>query len=744
MRIKQEEYIIKRNQRMSLEDLYSDETIFSLANGSLGTRGHFAEGYGTDDFPITLLNGFYNTYPLRYEENYTGFPQQGQMIVTLPDVSFIQLVTDDGKIDRHHAKLISLERMLDMRKGYTKRTAIYLTKKGHTFEINEYKILTSNRNEIVTKLIVSSKDYEGPLEIRSHLSMPKIKYTYHNDPRLPDAKRHLELTELKSIDQIAYLKAKTTATRQKINVSMTHDIDVAYEKAYEEIIGVHITKLKNNQPFEMTKYALYTTPTVEKRFHEKIEKLNDFIYPFEKYIEDEITNRRNFWKNSPIYLSDKDIEMALRYNVYQLHLNAGKHNETHIAAKGITGEGYDGHYFWDTEAYMLPYFILTNPNKARKILIYRYLTLNQSRREARNLGVNRGAKIAWRTINGEESSAYFLAGNAQVHINSDVALAIKNYFNATNDVNFMIKYGMEVVLETALFLFEYGFFDDFHQFHIYQVTGPDEYTVLIDDNYYTNYMAKLHFKFAYDFSTKYTDALSEVFKRVNINIQTLEMFNEAANHMTLLVDEQRKIIKQDASFLDKKDYDLSRIPRENFPLLLSYHPMDLYRHQIIKQADAVLALVMQNDIDEDIYRNSFNYYLTRTTHDSSLSRCIHSIAGYHLGNEDLAYDYFKKVCDLDFRDSHNRTRHGLHVANLGGSYLAMVYGLFGLRFEEILSLNPAKQTKLSTVKTKIKYLGADIWLELSPQALKIRTNKKIQLKIYNKTYDVENTLKIKL
>jgi alpha,alpha-trehalose phosphorylase len=257
-------------------------------------------------------------------------------------------------------------------------------------------------------------------------------------------------------------------------------------------------------------------------------------------------------------------------------------------------------------------------------------------------------------------------------------------------------------------------------------------------------MAKLHFKFAYEFAMKYADQLNEVFTKVNINFQTLEMFNQASNHMTLLVDEKKKIIKQDASFLDKKNYDLSKIPRENFPLLLSYHPMDLYRHQIIKQADAVLALVLQKDVDEEIYRNSFNYYLKRTTHDSSLSRCIHSIAGYHLGYEDLAYDYFKMVCDLDFRDSHNRTQHGLHVANLGGSYLTMVYGLFGLRFDDILSLNPAKQTHLSSIKTKIKYLGADIWLELTPTTFKLKTNKPIDVSIYGQKHHLEQTLKIKL
>ncbi len=744
MNKKHNEYIIERNERTTLEDLYSDETIFSLANGSLGTRGHFAEGYGTDDHPITLLNGFYNKYPLRYEENYTGFPQMGQTIVTLPDASRIQIIAGKEKIDLTHSKLVSLKRQLNMRAGYTKREATYETKKGFIFELVEYKLIAANRNEIILKLEVTSPNYEGPLKIKSYLSMPLLKYVKHDDPRLPDTRKHLELTDLDVVGQIAYLKARTTVSNQKIHVSMTHDTDFSLEFEHEKIVGYKDIHLKKNKTFSITKYALYTTPYVQKKYHQKVEVINDFIYPFEKYVEEEKTNRKTFWANSPIYLSDKEIETALRYNVYQLHLNAGKHQYTHIAAKGITGEGYEGHYFWDTEVYEMPYFILTNPNKARKILMYRYLTLNQSRREARNLGINRGAKIAWRTIDGMESSAFFLAGSAQIHINSDVTMAFKYYFDATKDLDFMIKYGAEVVLETALFLFDYGFFDEQSNFHIYQVTGPDEYTVLVDDNYYTNYMAKKHFEFAYHFATKYADELIDVFRKMNINFHTLEAFLRAANHMTLLIDDQRQIIKQDNSFLDKKDYDLSRIPRAHFPLLLTYHPMDLYRHQILKQADGILALVTDDYKDIDVYRNSFNYYLQRTTHDSSLSRCVYSIAAYRLGYEDIAFDYFKKVCDLDFRDSHNRTQHGLHIANLGGSYLTMIYGIFGFRFREVLTLNPVMQETLSKVKTKIKYHQTDVWLTLTNEKILIKTNKQINMMIKEKMYHVDKELIVKL
>ena len=224
-------------------------------------------------------------------------------------------------------------------------------------------------------------------------------------------------------------------------------------------------------------------------------------------------SRKSFWDKTYIDISDVEIEQALRYNLYQLNQSASTNHHMHIAAKGISGEGYEGHFFWDTEVYMLPFFILTDPKKAKELLLYRYFKLDESRNEARQLGIKRGAKIPWRTINGKEASPYFLAGSAQVHINSDISLAIINYYHATRDIDFMFKYGLEIILETALFLLSYGHFKD-DKFHIFNVTGPDEYTVLVNDNYYTNKAAKEHFKFASEFIEKHKKDIQTVLEKI--------------------------------------------------------------------------------------------------------------------------------------------------------------------------------------------------------------------------------------
>lgn len=735
-------YIVKRNHRTKLVDLLSDETIFSLANGTLGTRGHFAEGYGTDEyFPITLINGIYNTYPFHYEENYAGFPQKGQAIVTLPDTSLIKIKTSDGLLDLTHAKLIDIERSLDMKRGFTTRIATYKTKK-HTFIIKERKLVMANRLGIVMELTISSPSYQGLIEIESYLRMPSFRYVNTIDPRLPNVRKELMLKDLMVEEQVAYLKAQTTNSHQRINVSMTHDKPMDYTCEKDFVVGVLKQTITPQNPLVITKYTLYTSSFLQRQFNQRIKKIKALIFPFDQYVKDEETARKPLWRRSSLTLSNKDLEQALYYNMYQLNLNAGRHHATYIAAKGITGTGYEGHYFWDAEAYMLPYFILTNPHRAKKILMYRYLTLDASRHEARKLGIKKGAKIAWRTINGEEASAYFLAGSAQIHINSDVALAMIQYYYATYDEKFMNQYAMEVILETARFLIEWGTFDDAGHFHLYGVTGPDEYKTLVNDNYYTNRLAKEHFSFIIEYLNDHD--MTHLLNKLHISQQELRDMKQAANHMTLLIDDKLNMIKQDDSFMNKKALPLESIALEELPLLLSKHPLDIYRLQISKQADAILAPVLFGDEVDDTFKNTFAYYVKRTTHDSSLSRAIFGIAAYMVGDHHFGYDYLKRVTDLDFRDSHNRTQHGLHIANLGGSYLMVIYGLFGLRMGKVLSLNPAYQTELSYVKTRILYQGARLWLTLTPEKLTIETNQPLEINIYNKRTLITKTATIQI
>ena len=734
----QHDNFIILSSKKDMSTMLSDETIFSQANGIIGTRNHFIEGYGKQDYPQTYINGFYNTYPFHYEENYQQFPQVGQTIVNLPDASLTKIYFNGSIVDLANCEMQHVRRTLDMKKGLVKRKSEYLLPDDTIISVIEEKLVPYNDNLVISRVtIISSKP--GIIELKSVLRMPLVKQETHKDPRLSHAKRHLNLLKMGLLEQSGYLIAQTTESKLKIIVAIHHDLNMEYQIEDEQLTAYQKINIQANESIQFTKYSAYISDLTSQNLKDDMAKELKSIQPFEFYLKKEVMNKQAFWKKTNLELSDKLLEKALRYNIYQLNLSGGKNSKMHIAAKGISGEGYEGHYFWDTETYMLPFFILTQPKRAKELLKYRFDKLDEAREEARNLGCSRGAKIPWRTINGKESSPYYPAGSAQIHINSDIALAFINYYNATNDDEFMIQYGVEVLLETALLYLEYGHFKD-HQFHLDNVTGPDEYTTIVNDNYYTNRMAKMHLEFISDYVENHLNKLSTLLKKLNITKEDLNMMRLAASEMTLLINEKSRIIEQDRTFMKKKELDISKLSKDQFPLLLHYHPLFIYRHQVLKQADAVLAMVLMDDQPMDIYQNTNDYYLKRTTHDSSLSKGIYGIAAYKLGRHQLAYEYFKEVSELDLFDQRKHTRYGLHLANLGGSYLMLIYGVLGLRMNSILAINPVDQEELPYYKLNFTYQGAKLVVEHTNKIITISTDNPIKLMVYGKLVNVEKIL----
>ena len=328
---------------------------------------------------------------------------------------------------------------------------------------------------------------------------------------------------------------------------------------------------------------------------------------------------------------DDALLQGLRFNLYHLLQSAGRDGETNIAAKGLTGEGYEGHYFWDTETYIFPMFLHTAPEIARELLTYRYRILPFARERAREMGHPTGALYPWRTIGGKEASAYYPAGTAQVHIDADIALAVKRYVEATGDEDFLWDMGAEMVCETARLYLDLGFYNPNKggKFCLNEVTGPDEYNALVDNNAYTNLMAAENMRFAADtlerMAQKAPEKYAALVEKIALKDGEKEAWRQAAENMYVPRDEATGLIWQDDGFMDRKPWPLSSIPRENFPLLLHYHPMVIYRHQVCKQADTVLAmLLLPHRFTLAEQRTAFDYYDRVTTHDSSLSMAAFS------------------------------------------------------------------------------------------------------------------------
>jgi len=435
----------------------------------------------------------------------------------------------------------------------------------------------------------------------------------------------------------------------------------------------------------------------------------------------------SFWKNSDVILDGPKIDqISMRLNLLHLQMSSGDDGNRNIAAKGLTGTGYDGHYFWDSEIYIQPFFIFTAPSKAKSLLMFRCNTLPQARDRARQLNIKAGALFPWRTIGGEECSAYFLAGTAQYHINAAISYAVQNYVNVTGDWDFIADFGAELIFETVRIWASIGHFSETKQgkFCIDQVTGPDEYTALVNNNFYTNSMAKLHLEFASEIISKmelsYTEKFEILCQRIRLDNDEVEQWEKMARLMYLPFDTRLNINPQDDSFLDKKAWDFENTPSEKYPLLLHFHPLEIYRHQVLKQADVVLAMVLLDDrVDLKTKIANLKYYEPLTTHDSTLSACAHCILYCEIGDFESAFEYYQKTLFVDSKNSHANSHHGIHTASMGGSWLCIVQGFAGMKIRnDRLYFSPNMPGNCSKLTFRIQIKNSMMEIQITKKDIK--------------------------
>jgi alpha,alpha-trehalose phosphorylase len=393
-----------------------------------------------------------------------------------------------------------------------------------------------------------------------------------------------------------------------------------------------------------------------------------------------------FWNASDVQVEDApEVQQAVRFNLFQILQATARAEGFGVPAKGLTGLGYEGHYFWDTEIYLLPFLVYTRPHVARSLLEHRYRQLDSARRRAREVG-QRGALFPWRTINGEEASAYYAASTAQYHIDADIVFAAHRYTQITGDLDFLGHGFAEMAVETARLWADLGFYSERKGggFCINGVTGPDEYNTVVDNNAYTNLMAQENLRIAIGavelLRERAPAAYAHLVESTGLELSELDEWRRAADLMYLPYDEKAGVHLQDDGFLDREPWDFERTPATDYPLLLHHHPLVIYRHQVIKQADMVLAAFLLGEhFSVEEKRRIFDYYDPLTTGDSSLSVCIQSIVATEVGYCDKACRYFADASVMDLGDVGGNVRDGLHVAALGGTWMALVHGFAGLR-----------------------------------------------------------------
>ena len=427
-----------------------------------------------------------------------------------------------------------------------------------------------------------------------------------------------------------------------------------------------------------------------------------------------------FWEQSDVELiGDEPGQQAMRWNLFQLAQASAQTQEQGIAAKAVTGSGYEGHYFWDTETYVVPFLAYTNPELARKVLRFRWRQLATACQRAAELN-QLGALFPWRTINGEEASAYYAAGTAQYHINAAIALAVKRYLDASGDIDFLAGEAAELLVQTARLWEDLGFYaaNGEETFRIHGVTGPDEYTTVVNDNLYTNVMARFNMRYAarvVDLLQEWdSDAYDRLARRVGLQDDETKRWTRASEAMFLPYDEELGIHPQDDSFLELEPWDFENTPDDKYPLLLWYHPLVIYRHQVLKQADVVLAMVLRSDqFSLEQKRRNFDYYDPITTGDSSLSACVQAMAAAQIGYDELAVSYFREALFVDLADTHGNASDGVHVASTGGVWGTIVFGFAGL-FDSgtALRFTPSLPSVWERVTFRMQRHGARLLVEL--------------------------------
>ncbi len=730
-------------QQFPTNDYAVQQSLFAQANGYIGFRGSIDEGVSSNvSEPINgqYINGLYSQETIAYGEHFFGEAKTNDQMVCLPDSTYLAIWCNGERVTPDvNASRFSQSLMFDT--GLLTREYTWHHSDGTQLVVRVRRFVSATNRHLAHLCFEFISDTAVTLNIASGIvsgtQQPSLDSL--DDPRVADLSAHSQtcfkyrrvaedyvvaVSSVKGSEQTLY-QCVNHRFNQAVNKVESSDapIDNLLPDTEPEYLLHYEVPLAPESSFQFEKH-LWNQAMTQQRFGSmdlQWQNAGPLIEATEASFDalqaNHVKHWQQKWQTADIRIEgNPEHRQATRFSLFQT-LQAGFFvKQTGIGAKGQTGPGYEGHYFWDTEIYYLPMFCYTQPEIARELLMYRVRTLPEAIDRAGELAAGdksqcQSALFPWRTIGGRECSAFFPAGTAQYHINGAVAHGIKTYFNATADWSFMLEGGLRVLWLTARFWSEIGHFRPAdNAFCIDTVTGPDEYTAIVNNNYYTNLLAQQHLLFAIEMyhyvNSRESDAES-IISTAGLTRKEIAWWQLAAEHMYLPYSEELNLSLQDDSFLSRKPWDFAATPAENYPLLLHYHPLTIYRHQVCKQADTVLAMVMfPEHFSDDLQQQNLAYYDTITTHDSTLSNCIFSVASARIGQLDKAMNFFNKTIRMDLANTHRNTQHGLHMACMAGAWMTIVYGFAGLHLKEgIMCFKPLLPKGWEGFQFSIRYRG---------------------------------------
>lgn len=672
---------------LDLSVLPQSESIFALSNGHLGMRANLDEGE-PHGMPGTYLNGFYETQPLPYAETGFGYPETADALVNVTNGKIIRLLVGDEPFDVRYGRLDSHRRTLDLKTGVLTRDATWTSPAGTTVRVRSSRLVSFVERAVAAiRYEVEPVDKGARVVLQSELVANETLPASSRDPRASTYHRAALRSEFAAHgDARAVLVHSVANAGLRMAAAMGHRVQgpantFTTSESDPDLGRITVTAdLRRHQPLVLTKFLSYgwsstrSLPALRDQAEGALAEGMRTGFPGLVRLQTKYLSE--FWHCADVEIEgDPEVQQGVRFALFHVLQASARAEERPIPAKGLTGPGYDGHTFWDMETFLLHALTYLRPDLVPSALRWRHSTLPLARERARILGLE-GAAFPWRTIRGAECSGYWPAGTAAFHVNADIADAVTRYCDATEDTSFEQAYGFDLLVETARLWRSLGCFDSRGGFRIDGVTGPNEYHAVTDNNLYTNLMAQHNFRGAV-----------EVVRRHRARAQASPVrpaevaeWAKAADAIVVPFDPTLGVHSESEGFTDHERWDFEATKPEEYPLLLHFPYFHLYRKQVVKQADTVLAMHLRGEaFTAEQKRKGFEYYEGLTVRDSSLSASTQAVIAAETGHIGLAYDYLAEAALIDLEDIDHNVQDGVHTASLAGSWLAVVAGLGGMR-----------------------------------------------------------------
>jgi len=698
------------------------ETIFFTGNGYLGLRGVPEEGAPAElSTPVNFVAPIYDlvkSYPDYHVRNVTHC----SVNVACANWYGTDILINGIRFDPHAGKVREYRRTLDLNTATVTRQLIWEDAHGEQTALRFTRFVSMDDRHLAALTVeVCPLNWSGPVELATSIDASGVKDQMITDyGMLDDGGVLCTRTQVTGFDT-------ATAMRALVSGPLTHQ----FVETTDDTVTLHVTaQCEEGHTLRLEKFvAVCTSRDVETapakvRAQAKVDESMTLGYA-------ELHRRHcakvaEIWQEGDVVIDgDPAAQQGIRFCILNMHQNyAGTDARVNMAAKGLSGPGYGGLYWWDTEMYMMPFFLYTAPEKARQLVLYRYLTLDGARNKARHYGYQ-GAMFPWVTIDGEERSGDWEYGMLEQHVTSAVAHAVRHYVEVSGDEEFLWQYGVELLVETSRFWASRVTYSTRKgQYVINHVTGPDEYAVGVNNNCYTNVMAQANLAYGVEvvrrMQAEHPAQWAALAEKLGFAAEEPAHWAEVAEKMFIPYDGHLGILEQDDSFLDRDPIVWRDVPQQDKPTG-KWNWDRLMRSQALKQADVVLLQFIKHDMfDDESKRRNYLFYEPKTTHESSLSPCIHAIMAAEIGLEEDAFNYYLHAARLDLDDVNGNADQGLHIANTAGSWLCIVSGFAGMRQScGQLSFTPHLPTQWHRLTFAMTFRGRRLQVELLPDAMHV-------------------------